>query len=218
MEMGTQRERKRGRTREAIVEAAMERFRARGYDATTADEIAADAEVSRRTFFRYFPTKDAVVFHRHAARLARFEAELQRRLPGESAYRSVGRACLAAADEFMADRDGERARHAVIGGSQVLVARELELDAEWEAAMARALEDGSVEPSVRRWAAVVAGALMGAIRATLREWFEGGCADDLRARGAEALELLERGVGGEVRAARGDDGVPAGATRGCNSV
>lgn len=218
METGTRRERKRGRTREAIVGAAMARFRARGYDATTADEISADAEVSRRTFFRYFPTKDAVVFHRHAARLARFEAELQRRMPGESAYRAVGRACLVAADEFMADRDGERARHAVIGGSQALLARELELDAEWESAMARALGEGSVEPGVRRWAAVVSGALMGAIRATLREWFDGGCADDLRARGAEALDLLERGVGGEARAERVDGGLPEGASRGCNGV
>jgi AcrR family transcriptional regulator len=60
------RERKKQRTRQAIVEAATELFARQGYAATTVVEIADAAEVSPSTFFKYFPTKADVVFSLHA--------------------------------------------------------------------------------------------------------------------------------------------------------
>lgn len=59
------RERKKAKTRAAIQEHALRLFRDQGYAETTVQEIAAAAEVSPATFFRYFPTKeDTIVFDR----------------------------------------------------------------------------------------------------------------------------------------------------------
>ncbi|MEO3824573.1 TetR family transcriptional regulator [Actinomadura sp. B10D3] len=55
------RERKKQRTRLALIDAALDLFLAKGYEATTIDEIVAAVEVSQRTFFRYFGTKEDVV-------------------------------------------------------------------------------------------------------------------------------------------------------------
>lgn len=55
------RERKKIRTRFAIQQQALQLFREQGYHATTMEQIAAAAEVSPSTVFRYFPTKDALV-------------------------------------------------------------------------------------------------------------------------------------------------------------
>ena len=57
------RERKKARTQAAILHHALRLFRERGYQQTTVEQIAEAAEVSKTTFFRYFPTKDDVVLH-----------------------------------------------------------------------------------------------------------------------------------------------------------
>lgn len=49
-------------TRQALIDAALQLFAAKGYDATSTEEIAEQAGVSPRTFFRYFETKDRVLF------------------------------------------------------------------------------------------------------------------------------------------------------------
>lgn len=55
------REQKRDRTEDAIVRVAFRLFREQGYNETTVDQIAAESDISPRTFYRYFDTKDAVL-------------------------------------------------------------------------------------------------------------------------------------------------------------
>jgi AcrR family transcriptional regulator len=60
------RERKKLRTRRALADAALRLFAANGFDATTIDELADEAEVSKSTFFRFFPAKEAVAIEAEA--------------------------------------------------------------------------------------------------------------------------------------------------------
>jgi AcrR family transcriptional regulator len=55
------RERKKARLRQQIVETALHLFRQRGYENTRIDDIVQTLEISQPTFFRYFPSKDAVL-------------------------------------------------------------------------------------------------------------------------------------------------------------
>jgi AcrR family transcriptional regulator len=83
------RERHAERTRDAIVAAALELFAANGYAQTTVDEIAERADVAPRTFFRYFPAKEAVLFHGYDDQVDEAVARLQARPVGESPYDSL---------------------------------------------------------------------------------------------------------------------------------
>jgi AcrR family transcriptional regulator len=55
------RERKKARLRQEIIDTALRLFRKRGYDKTRIDDIVQSLEISQPTFFRYFPSKDAVL-------------------------------------------------------------------------------------------------------------------------------------------------------------
>lgn len=60
------RARKKERTRDAIGDAAVALFLERGFDRVSINDIAAAAEISKPTLFRYFPTKEDLVLHRFA--------------------------------------------------------------------------------------------------------------------------------------------------------
>jgi AcrR family transcriptional regulator len=72
----TLRDRKKQQTRIDLVAAALALFDDRGYHATSIDDIAARANCSRRTFFRYFESKEDVAFGDGLERLAQFRSRL----------------------------------------------------------------------------------------------------------------------------------------------
>lgn len=87
------------RTRTALREAALARFVRDGFDSTSVDDIATDAGVATRTFYRYFTSKDEVLFADYEARLDWFRRALSVRPRGERLTDSV----LAAVDSFPDD-------------------------------------------------------------------------------------------------------------------
>jgi AcrR family transcriptional regulator len=78
------RERKKRATRDAIAAAAMELFRAHGFDAVTVAEIARAADVSEKTVFNHFATKEDLVFPRGDERQAALIETIADRPPGAS--------------------------------------------------------------------------------------------------------------------------------------
>jgi AcrR family transcriptional regulator len=83
------------RTREALRRAAVVRFIAQGVEETSAEEIAADAGVSLRTFYRHFASKHDLLFADYDAGLHWFRSALAARSPHESIIESVQTAVMA---------------------------------------------------------------------------------------------------------------------------
>ncbi|MCX4969097.1 TetR family transcriptional regulator [Streptomyces sp. NBC_00654] len=90
------RERKKQRTRDALVHAALVLFTTQGYDRTTVDEIVDAVEVSQRTFFRYFASKEEVAFAAQEMVESHFLSELRQRPADEAPFEAMRRAVLCA--------------------------------------------------------------------------------------------------------------------------
>src|SRR5215210_6105824 len=134
------RERKKQRMRELIAETARRLFVERGFDAVTVAEVARVADVSEKTVFNYFPTKEDLVYWR----MESFEDELletiRAREPGESVLASFGRfvseprGLIAETDP--AARERLEAVTRLITGSPALLAREEQIYARYTASLA----------------------------------------------------------------------------------
>ena len=187
------REKNTGERRAALVDAAYALFAQKGYAATTMDDVAARAGLSRRTAFRYFASKEDLVFPHREDRLARLNALLAPE-SGELPFETVRRACLAIARDYQDDRAHVLAQWRIVLGEPALLGRELQFDRQSEEAIGRAFLAGERSTSRgRRRASVRAAAVIGVVRATLREWLEDGATSDLVRLGREALTDLERG-------------------------
>lgn len=193
------RERKKGRTRAAIQETAIGLFTRNGYRATTMEQIAAEAEVSERTVYRYFPTKDSLVVtdDEDEALLSTVRALLRRHPPVEAVRRAV-RAVLS---EESSDLDLLRQR---------LVAAEPELQAAMLrfvlgqarlfAAMLASEQGAGVDEDT---AAAIAGAVAGIVLITL-DWDGGETKPSAQLEKLDrAFALLERGFARRGDAAAG---------------
>jgi AcrR family transcriptional regulator len=94
------RERKKQQTRLELARAAVRLFEARGYDAVTVEDIAAEANVSRRTFFRYFDSKDEVFIIDPEGKIAAMRIALREGPPEESTLDALRRGSLALMEAY----------------------------------------------------------------------------------------------------------------------
>ncbi len=201
------RERKKQQTRELIAETARRLFVERGFDGVTVAEVARAADVSEKTVFNYFPTKEDLVYWR----LESFEENLletiRERKAGESFLAAFGRfvlerrGLLAEEDPDAVERLAALTR--MISESPALLARERQIFERYTTSLAAliAQETGADTDDIEPW--VAANALMGVHRALI-DYTRGrvvagarnpGLDREVRARGRRALEALERGLG-----------------------
>ncbi|MFG2709311.1 TetR/AcrR family transcriptional regulator [Streptomyces goshikiensis] len=92
------RERKKRRTRDALLRAALLLFISQGYEKTTVDEITDAVDVSQRTFFRYFANKEEVAFAVQDLVESHFVAALRARPGAEGPLEAMRNAVLASWD------------------------------------------------------------------------------------------------------------------------
>jgi AcrR family transcriptional regulator len=133
------RERKKQRTRETIVRAALELFHERGFEATTIADIAAAADIAPRTFFGYFPSKEAVAFHDFEEVFARFAERLRARPASETAFDAMRDWIAARVAEAGLHSDEERRRRRLVRTTPALRAHDRANLARFEVLLAEAV-------------------------------------------------------------------------------
>ena len=124
-------ERRAEQTRKEIFEAAIDLFVAQGFDDTSMDDVASAAGVSRRTLYRYFATKDDIVFEPPREWLVVMNAVLASRRKDESSRSVFRRALLAVADYVQEDAAAVLRAYSVLASSPELASRHGRSDAEW---------------------------------------------------------------------------------------
>jgi AcrR family transcriptional regulator len=130
----------------AIVAGALELLSERGFDRTTIDQIATSADISRRTFFRYFADKEELFFAEDEELLQVIEDTLDGAPAGEPVLELARRATRALAAHSEADPDRRLARERLIAATPALQARRMAKVLRWEQAIAaRLVARGSTE-------------------------------------------------------------------------
>lgn len=109
--------------RYAVVAAALDLFARRGFEATSVDQIAQAAGISRSTFFRQFGGKEDVVFADHELLLDRLRSFFAETHPDP--WEAVCEASLSVFRHFAAEPDLARRRYAVVRGVPALREREI---------------------------------------------------------------------------------------------
>lgn len=183
------REQKRKRIEERIAAAAVRLFLEKGFAATSVQDIVREAEVSPRSFFRYFITKEGVLFRNHQARLNALEEALTQFIGKAEPFEGVYLALVSFAEEYETQRESLLQEWTVVVNTPSLAGKDMELDREYERVLARFLSDPRhLRPLRLERAPFFAGAIFGALRTVLFKWFEGGCQKSLAKMGAEQLE------------------------------
>ncbi|MFI8421053.1 TetR/AcrR family transcriptional regulator [Streptomyces sp. NPDC085479] len=141
------RARKKERTRDAIGDAAVTLFLERGFDHVSVNDVAAAAEVSKPTLFRYFPTKEDLVLHRfadHQGEAARVVRDRESGIEPVTALHQYFRAGLDRYDPVtgLSDHPEVVAFHRMVFATPSLAARLTRYQIEDEEALAEALGAG----------------------------------------------------------------------------
>ena len=164
-------------SRTAIQAAAFRLFDEVGYDATSVDDIAAAAGVSRSTFFRLFGSKEAVIFPDHDALLAIVSARLNA-ASAESAIAAVSDAVRLVLFHYVAEGERARNRYRLTSTVEALRERELVSGARYHRLFRQYIvETGGSTPEGEMRAELMAAAVVAAHNRVLRRWLRGQCPD-----------------------------------------
>jgi AcrR family transcriptional regulator len=190
------RERKKLRTKAQLAEAALRLFSERGFEEVTIEDIAAEVEVSPRTFFRYFASKEDVLFLDLDASFTLILEALAERPAGEPDAVALREAVLSMARRPEVDSGEALERASVIMRTPSLLAHAAGRQTAWETALARTLAErrGSAsEPDLED--RVLAACAIAALRIASGVWIEDGGTGSLPDLVEEALGRLEAGFG-----------------------
>ncbi|HYB38192.1 MAG TPA: TetR family transcriptional regulator [Mycobacterium sp.] len=185
---------RRRTTHEALRRAALAQFARRGFANVTVAELAEEAGVTQRTFFRHFPTKEAVLFQDYETHLEWLAEALAQRPDSESLFDAV----LASVPSFPHDLELVR---------QAAIARSTLISAERIASHLRVVQSSFAEvltdfvknryplvPNIDLVAEVAGSTLAAALVIAVEEWGRDGCTGDLGEIVAASVDLVRSGL------------------------
>jgi AcrR family transcriptional regulator len=194
------RERKKQRTREALIDAAFTLFADKGFEHTTVEEIADAVDVSSRTFFRYFASKEDVVLTFQEEQFEALVGALADRPADEpviTAMRRAGVSVIRACEEgeYGFDPDKFICVQQLMDSSPAVFSRSLEHGQKKQTEITRVIgERMGVDPATDLRPHVAAGAANCAFRAAFEVWMHGEKDKTFSYLLDEVFALLEDGV------------------------
>ena len=185
---------RRRSTHEALRRVALAQFARKGFANVTVTQLAAEAGVTERTFFRHFPTKEAVLFQDYDTHLEWLAEALAQRPSAESLFDAV----LASVESFPHDVEVVR---------QAAIARSTLISTERIAAYLRVVQSSFAEvltdfiksryagvPNLDLVAEVAGATLAAALVVAVQKWGDDGCTGDLGEIVAASVDLVRCGL------------------------
>ena len=168
------RARKKQKTRDLLIDIALRLFLEKGYEETTIEEIAAAAEVSPRTFFRYFPTKEDVVFLDQNQENALLVEMIAARDPNEEEIDSLLRATAKLFDLSLPNFAHNPRLFEVVLKTPSLLNKTAQLMVFVEELIVKGLMSPNPTPAEARRIKILAAIFIGGLRAAFIDWTRRG--------------------------------------------
>jgi AcrR family transcriptional regulator len=176
-------------TRESLQRIAVDLFASRGFENVRISEIAAAAGVSERTFYRHFPTKEAVLFQDYQRRLTWLAAALEVRPDSEPVLDSIRVAVRSFPDNLEIVHQAALLRSGIDAEK---AAEQLRVVQSW---FANVLCDFIAQRTSDGFLANVGGnVIAAALVAAVDAWGAGGCVEDIDGMVNRALDLVRDGL------------------------
>jgi AcrR family transcriptional regulator len=189
------RERKRLKLRSQLVETALALFTANGFEATTVDDIVKRLDVSRRTFFRYFESKEDVVLAFTDRVGEEIRSGLSKRPAAEPPLTAVRRAVGPLVDLYAAEKDRALLLAKLIEEATAIRARHLDRQDKWKRWLADEVAARlQMDPQRDLHPQLVAAVALSTIDVAVNAWLAGGGSDDLTKLVNEAFAAVEGGL------------------------
>jgi len=187
-------EQRRRSTHEALRRAALASFASKGFANVTVTELAREAGVTERTFFRHFPTKEAVLFQDYETQVEWLSEALAQRPPSESVFDAV----LASVASFPYDlevvRQAATARTELISADRIASHLRV-VQSSFAGVITDFIKNRYSDTSDIDLVAEVAGAtLAAALVVAVENWGRNGCTGDLGETTAAAMNLVRSGL------------------------
>jgi AcrR family transcriptional regulator len=185
---------RRRSTHEALRQAALKSFARKGFTNVTVTELAREAGVTERTFFRHFPTKEAVLFQDYETQLEWLAEALAQRPASESLFDAVLASVAAFPHDFEVVRQAAMARTELITAERIAGHLRV-VQSSFAAVLTEFVRNRNRDaPNLDLSAEVAGSVLAAALVVAVENWGRNGCADDLGEMVLASVELVRSGL------------------------